>query len=182
MLLLNVCCAPCCLPVLENQKGLSLFFYSPNIYPREEFDRRLEATVQVAALYGLELFIGEYDHANWLEYVKANIAHAPESYPENSARCLACLAYRIEKTAYFSKEKKFSEFALTLSASRYKDIEFINSYGESMAMKNDLHYKPLNLDAKLAHEVSLHLCKKYGIYRQKYCGCEFSLKTLSRYK
>jgi predicted adenine nucleotide alpha hydrolase (AANH) superfamily ATPase len=176
MPLLNVCCAACCLPVLENQKRFSLFFYSPNIHPREEYDRRLDATIKVAVLYGVKLLIGEYDHAEWLEYVKENILRVPESYPENSARCLACFAYRIDRTAAFSQKKKIPEFALTLSASRFKNREFINSFGESTALKYGLNYQPLTPDPDRAHQISLQLSRQHGIYRQKYCGCEFSLK------
>jgi predicted adenine nucleotide alpha hydrolase (AANH) superfamily ATPase len=174
MLLLNVCCAPCSLPIIESEKGLSLYFYSPNIYPREEYDRRLAATEQVAKIYDIELTVGDYDHEAWLNYVTAHIDKAPEEYPENSARCLACFAYRIDRTAEYSRQNKFKDFAMTLSVSRFKDVDFINSYGESAGVQKGVNYKPLSLDADLAHQVSQQLSKKHGIYRQKYCGCEFS--------
>jgi predicted adenine nucleotide alpha hydrolase (AANH) superfamily ATPase len=176
MLLLNICCAPCGLPVIESEKGLALYFYSPNIYPREEYDRRLEATRQVAGIYGLDLQVGEYDHEAWLNYITAHIDKAPEQYPENSARCLACFSYRIDRTAEYSRENNLNDFALTLSVSRFKDVDFINSYGEFAGARRGLNYKPLTLDPDLAHQVSVQLSKKHGIYRQKYCGCEFSLR------
>ena len=176
MLLLNVCCAPCSLPVIESEKGVSLYFYSPNIWPREEYDRRLEATRQVAAIYGVQLTVGDWDHEAWLTYIKSNISNSPDQYPENSARCLACFAYRIDRTAEYTKKSRFNDFALTLSVSRFKDIGFINSYGESAGLRKGLNYKPLSLDAELAHQVSVQLSKKHGVYRQKYCGCEFSLR------
>jgi hypothetical protein len=183
MLLLNVCCAPCSLPVIDHllkkglpSKELALYFFGPNIYPKDEYSKRLEAARGVASIYGLEFFTGEYEHEEWLEYIKLNLSNPPESYPENSARCLACFAFRIDRTAAFSREKSIDEFALTLSVSRFKDVGFVNSYGETAAIKNGLDYMPLTLDAEQAHQLGLRLSKEHGVYRQKYCGCEFSLK------
>jgi len=179
MLLLNVCCAPCGLPIIEyllSEPGIvALYFYNPNIYPPPEHQRRLEAAEKVASLYNLKLYIVEYDHEGWLKFIKENLSKPPEDYPENSDRCLACFRCRLDKTALFAKENGFDSFATTLSISRFKDTKFINDYGKRLAEKYGLDYKTFALDAGEAHRVGLGLSKKHNIYRQKYCGCEFSL-------
>jgi len=177
-MLLNICCAICSLPIVDHllkagQKP-ALYFYSPNIFPKEEYLRRLEAARKVASVYALQLAEGEYDHDAWLEFVKAKLPLPPGQYAENGERCRACFQYRVEKTAAFAKAGGFGSFATTLSLSRFKDTAFINNYGAELAGKNDLTYATFPLEAGEAHRVGLELSRRHGIYRQKYCGCEFS--------
>ena len=178
-MLLNVCCAPCGLPIVEQYAGreLTLLFDGPNIHPREEHDRRLAATRQLAALYGRELLTVEYEHAAWLKFVGGQLDQPPETYPENGDRCRACFKFRLQRTAFLAREKGFTEFAATLSVSRFKDVAFINKYGTELAHRLWLKYVPLDLDPDQAHRRGLELSKQHGIYRQKYCGCEFSLRS-----
>jgi predicted adenine nucleotide alpha hydrolase (AANH) superfamily ATPase len=178
-MLLNVCCAPCVLPIIDAQSKNrpTLLFDGPNIAPREEYDRRLAATRQVAALYQLKLLTGEYEHAAWLTFVRSQLAKPPEEYPENSQRCQACFKFRLQRTAFFAKEHGFSAFATTLSVSRFKDVAYIDQYGRELADQLGLQYIPLDLDPGQAHWRGVELSKQHGIYRQKYCGCEFSLRA-----
>ena len=170
---------PCGLPLIESamaeNKPLALHFYNPNIYPFGEYQKRLAETERIAAAYGLELYRGEYDHDEWAAFVGSNLLEAPENYPENSPRCTACFRYRIEKTASFAKENGFMEFATTLSVNRFKDTVFINNYGKFIADKMQLKYKLFELNAIEAHRIGVELSRKHRVYRQKYCGCEFSL-------
>jgi epoxyqueuosine reductase len=177
MTLLNVCCAPCALPLIEGEDKPTLFFYGPNIFPRVEYDKRWRETEKVAAVYRLELLVGEYDHAAWLKYVTGQLPEIPASYPENSARCQACFKFRLAGTARFAKANGFDRFATTLSVSRFKDVSFINSYGAELAAELGLRYEPLTLDPHVAHRRGMALSREHNIYRQKYCGCEFSLQT-----
>lgn len=174
--LINICCAPCVLPLMDNSEGEKAFyFYSPNIYPAEEYLRRLEATREIAGIYNFPLLEGEYDHEAWLSFVKGELEAPPETYPENGRRCLACFQYRLDKTAAFAREKGFEVFATTLSLNRFKDTAFINKCGEALAGKYGIKYHTFTGDPHAAHKKGLELSKKHGVYRQKYCGCEFSL-------
>lgn len=177
---MNVCCAPCSLPIIEylqvNSKKVILFFYSPNIFPAEEYEKRLSAVRKVAQAYQIDLFEGEYDYSGWLKYIKQNLALPPESWAENGERCLFCYRYRLKKTAEFAKENLFDAFAATLSVSEYKDTRFINNYGEDLAKQFGLTYRIFPLDPKAAHQIGRELSSKLGVYRQKYCGCEYSLR------
>lgn len=180
-MLLNVCCAPCCLPIIEHlflkfpKTDLTLFFDGPNLYPALEFDKRLAATRKAAELYSIKLFEGQYNYEEWNQFVRENIPQPPESYPENGARCLACFKFRLDRTAAFAKENSFQSFASTLSVSCHKDTGFINDYGKKVGQKLGLDYVSFDLDAKAAHRSGVEISKKYNLYRQKYCGCEFSL-------
>jgi predicted adenine nucleotide alpha hydrolase (AANH) superfamily ATPase len=180
MTLLNVCCAPCVLPLIEPLKTSSernevaFFFSGPNIYPRAEYDRRLAAARQIAAIYKVKLFEGGYDHEGWLRFVKAGLPLPPESYQENGERCLVCYKYRLAETSRLAKKEGFGSFAATLSVNRFKDTKFINEYGQKLAADMGLEFVVLQQDAQEAHKHSVELSKLHGIYRQKYCGCEFS--------
>jgi epoxyqueuosine reductase len=179
-MLLNVCCAPCALPLIEAADNPTLFFYGPNIYPQEEYDKRLGETEKVAKLYGLDFLAGEYEHDHWRDYLKAQLPDQPESYHEGGARCQACFKFRLAGTAKFAKERGFKQFATTLSVSRFKDVSFINRYGDELARQQGLAYVVFSLDAGEAHRRGLELSRQHGIYRQKYCGCEFSYHPNAR--
>ena len=176
-LLLNVCCAPCALPLIEAAQQPTLFFYGPNIYPREEYDKRLRETEKVAKLYSLDFLTGEYEHETWLRYVESQLPSPSETYQEGGERCQACFKFRLAGTARFAKERGFQRFATTLSVSRFKDVSFINCYGDELAKQLGLEYVVFDLDAGEAHRKGLELSRQHGIYRQKYCGCEFSLRA-----
>jgi predicted adenine nucleotide alpha hydrolase (AANH) superfamily ATPase len=182
-ILLNVCCGPCAFPIIEylikqdQQQPLVLYFFAPNISPPDEYQRRLTAAQKVAQHYNLPLIEGEYDHVRWLEYVKTNLLRSPENYAENSGRCLACFSYRIGEAGEYAAKHDFAEFAITLSVSAHKDTQFMNSYAEFIALREKVNYHSFPLEAKTAHHLGAELSRRLGIYRQKYCGCEFSLNT-----
>jgi epoxyqueuosine reductase len=178
-MLLNVCCAPCSLPIVEKSAGqeLTLFFDGPNISPLEEYDRRLAATRQIAQIYRLKLLVGEYEHTEWLSFISAQLERPPADYQEGGARCQACFKFRLQRTAFFARENGFAEFATTLSVSRFKDVSFINKYGAELGHKLWLKYVPLDLEPGRAHQRGIELSKQHGVYRQRYCGCEFSIAS-----
>ena len=180
-MLLHTCCAPCTLSIIEyllkkeKVKDITLYFYNSNIFPEKEYKKRLKDVEKIAKIYKLKLVNGVYEHNKWLDYIKEALPQPPERYLENSDRCLSCFRFRLEKTAKFAKENNFDEFATTLSINRFKNIDYINQYAKKLAKKYQLTYKVLDLDPDKAYEIGLQLSKKYNLYRQKYCGCEFSM-------
>lgn len=197
-MLLHTCCATCALPIIDSStsltinpersrrieylltqekvKDITLYFYNPNIYPKEEYNKRLKDVEKIAKIYKLKLIIGKYEHGKWLEYIKKSLFQPPEKYLENSERCLSCFRFRLEETVKFTKKNNFDEFATTLSINRFKNINYINQYAKELAKEHQLVYKVFNLDVNKAYVASLELTRKYNLYRQKYCGCEFSTK------
>ncbi len=179
-MLLHTCCAVCALPIIEyllreKVKDITLYFYNPNIYPQGEYEKRLKDVEKISEIYRLKLIIGGYEHSKWLDYVKKSLPQLPEFYSENSERCLSCFRFRLEETVKFAKKNNFDEFTTTLNVNRFKNTEFINKYGKSLANKYKIKYKRFDIDFNKAYGLGLKLSKKYHLYRQRYCGCEFSM-------
>ncbi len=183
--LLHTCCAPCVLPIIERLKEekdleISLYFFNPNIYPDEEYDRRLEAVRKVAKIYNLPLFVENPGFKTWNEEISAVLPNPPESYPENGDRCSACLSYRLENTADYAAKNGFGAFGTTLSVSLWKNVKAINSLGIELEKENNLVFRDFSeIDPLVARNEEKLLSKKHGIYCQKYCGCKYSIKDLS---
>jgi predicted adenine nucleotide alpha hydrolase (AANH) superfamily ATPase len=174
-LLLHICCAPCSSyisrEILLPQYDLTWYFCNPNINTEEEYNKRLEAVKYVAEKFKIPLIIEDYKHAPWLDLVKGR-----ESDPEKGTRCQICYRDRLEKTAALAKQNGFAYFSTSLLVSPYKDTKAINSLGREVAQKNNLKYLDFDFQANDGYRQSQNLAKELGIYRQKFCGCEFSLK------
>lgn len=176
-LLLHCCCGPCSSSVLEKLKehfDISLLWYNPNLYPKAEFDLRLETQKELLSLMGLSGSIGlieiPWQHE---EYVKA--VKGLEDEKEGGRRCAACFALRLDYCARTAAEMGFDYFCTTLSVSRHKDAVLINALGEAAAEKYGSRWLPSDFKKKDGENRSVELSEQYGIYRQVYCGCEFSL-------
>ncbi|MGE4554523.1 MAG: epoxyqueuosine reductase QueH [Candidatus Paceibacterota bacterium] len=179
-LILHCCCAICALPFIEffNKKTnfqLILYFDNPNIYPQKEYFKRLENLEKVADIYHLDLKKGVYDHQKWLNYLKKNLPQPPKNYPENNLRCEKCFQYRILKTVNFCLKNNYLNWTTTLSVSRFKNTLFINSFAQKISLEKNLKYLKLDLDPFISYKEAKKLSETYHLYRQKYCGCEFSL-------
>ena len=172
-LFLHVCCAPCSCGVLPRLDGFDTkaYFYNPNIDTAEEYALRAE---QFAKL-GVEPMIEEYDHGEFLQRVKGL-----EHEKEGGARCRVCIAMRLEKTAAKAKELGYDYFCSTLSVSPHKDADFINRTGFAFAEKYDIKFLPNDFKKQNGFLLSTRVSKELGVYRQSYCGCEFSGVTDGR--
>ena len=173
-ILLHTCCAPCSSAIVEYllTQGVrpALFFYNPNIFPIEEYEKRKAECIRHAQSLGLHFIDADYDHAKWLEAVKGL-----EEEPERGARCSLCFKLRLTVTALYAVKNRFKVFATTLGSSRWKDINQINEAGESVAaMYPNLVFREQNWRKGGLSERRNELILKYGFYTQSYCGCEFS--------
>ena len=181
MLFLHTCCAPCALPIIEylinNKKEdqVTLYFENSNIWPAEEYKKRLKEVEKIAKTYNLNLIKTRYKHEKWLEFLKGKLPQPLINYPENDLRCLVCFQFRLLKTALGAQAAGFKKFATTLSINRFKDTDLINEYGQKLAQENNLTYIQFPIDAQETYQKEKELCQKHNLYSQKYCGCEFSL-------
>jgi predicted adenine nucleotide alpha hydrolase (AANH) superfamily ATPase len=171
-LLLHVCCAPCAAAVAEmlaDGYKLELYFFNPNIHPADEYFKRLKEVRKLAKNFGLKLRIGEYNHRAWVD----SMAGYEESR-EGGARCELCFAHRLQAAAEISSRKNIPLYGTTLTISPHKNSYQVNAAG--LAIADQTGQKFLNQDFKEngGWQRSLLLSKKFGFYRQKYCGCEYS--------
>ena len=173
-LLLHACCGPCASSVLEYlypSFDITVYYYNPNIMPKEEFIRRFEALKTVVSHFdGVKLVCPEQDEN---EYV--NLVKGMEHLEEGGARCNVCFALRLENTAkYLSAHKdEFDAFATTLTVSPHKNATLINEIGNAVANKHGVQYLSSNFKKRNGYLRSIQLCKEWNIYRQNYCGCHF---------
>jgi hypothetical protein len=179
-LLLHVCCGPCSTEVIERlaaENDLVLFFFNPNIFPREEHDRRLAEAERHALAHGHRFVRGEWDHAGWLAAVTGL-----EGEPEGKKRCAACFAHRLEAAAGKARDEGAASFTTTLTISPHKNAAAVNAAGEAAGRNAGVHFLAADFKKKDGFLKSCRLAKEAGMYRQDYCGCEYSMKKEKKEK
>lgn len=176
-LLLHSCCAPCSTYCIEEAlKGFSVtvFYYNPNITDGEEYFKRLaEQKNYLLDVYKgrVKLIDGVYDTEEYYNAVKGL-----EAEKEGGSRCYKCYTLRLEKTAKLAEKQGFDFFTTTLSISPYKNSEWLNEIGFNLEQKYNIKYLPADFKKRGGYLKSTQISNAYGIYRQDYCGCEFSKK------
>lgn len=175
-LLLHSCCAPCssyCMEYLSEFFDITVFYYNPNIEPRDEYIYRVNEMKRLINEMELKRpvsFIeGDYDNDVFHKEVKGL-----EKEPEGGSRCEKCFRLRLESTAALAKREKFDYFTTTLSISPLKSAEKLNNIGEELAKKYDIMYLFSDFKKKGGYQRSIELSRQYGLYRQNFCGCVFS--------
>jgi len=186
--LLHACCAPCSSAIVEwmlaNGVEPTIFYYNPNIFPREEYEIRKQESKRHAESLGIRWIDGDYDHDGW----RAAVCGL-EQEPERGRRCELCFYLRLLATARKARELGIRYFTTTLASSRWKSIEQITRAGE----RAEAAVRALAPDAPAAADVTFwaqnwrkgglsdrrnQLLREYGFYNQQYCGCEFSQRTV----
>ena len=176
-ILLHACCAICSgypIELLQN-RGYSVivYFYNPNIYPQEEYQRRLEAQKILCKHLGAELIIGEYNPDEYYDYVKGL-----ETEPEKGLRCDKCFELRLNNAALKAKELGIEEFTTSIVISPHKNYEKLTKIGAEVAQKNNIKYIPINFRKQDGFLKTNRIAKELNLYRQKYCGCKYAQTNL----
>ena len=175
---LHACCGPCasaCVPRLRSEgHDVTLLFANSNIDTAEEFERRRDAAETLAKADGVPFVALPYDHADWL----AKVAAGFENEPEKGARCARCYRYNLEKAAAFAAEHGLDAFTTSLTVSPHKPSAVVFAAGESI----DAAPRFLADDFKKREgfKVSVRRAAELGLYRQAYCGCEFSKRETTK--
>jgi predicted adenine nucleotide alpha hydrolase (AANH) superfamily ATPase len=180
--LLHSCCAPCSGEVMEaiTKAGISytIFFYNPNIHPREEYELRKTENIRFAEKCGIAFVDADYDSDNWFARVKGL-----EWEPERGARCTTCFDMRFERTALYAVEHGFRVFTSCLGISRWKNMEQINGSGQRAAARwPGLQYWIYNWRKKGGSSRMLEISKREQFYQQEYCGCIYSLRDTNAHR
>ncbi|MHC1592308.1 MAG: epoxyqueuosine reductase QueH [Candidatus Helarchaeales archaeon] len=173
-LLIHACCGPCTsIPIirLQNDYEIAIFFSNSNIFPEEEYEKRLETTRQVARILNVNLIEDEYDHGAWLSAV-----HGLEKEPEGGKRCEKCFEFRLQRTLQHAISHHFPLITTTLSISPHKKFPIIKRIGEKVVANTPVDFLAIDFKKKNGFKESVSFSKQHGIYRQNYCGCEFSIR------
>ena len=175
-LMLHSCCAPCSSYVLEylaEYFKITVVYYNPNISPEAEFRKREEEQrrfiSQLPVKNPITLLTQSYDPNEFYEAVKGL-----EQEPEGGKRCFVCYRLRLERAARLAKEQGFDWFTTTLTLSPLKNSQIINRIAEEVSQKYGVKNLPSDFKKREGYKRSIELSREYGLYRQNYCGCEFS--------
>lgn len=173
-LLLHACCGPCStqtLAILSKYFDITIYYYNPNIHPKEEFERRKNELKKFIkdAQYNIKVIDVDYDPEDYFNSVKGL-----ENLGERSKRCYECYKLRMEESIKYASLNDFDYFTTTLSISPHKNSDWINEIGKYLEDKYKVKYLYADLKKKDGYKKSLELSKKYNLYRQDYCGCIYS--------
>ena len=174
-MVLHACCAPCSSAIvewlLEHNVRPHIFYYNPNIFPREEYEIRKTESKRHATALGIDWVDGDYNHQLWLKGICGL-----ENEPERGKRCEYCFAQRLIATAQEAKRQGIEWFATTLASSRWKSLEQIERAGlTAQRIVSGTHFWAQNWRKGGLQDRRNALLKAYNFYNQQYCGCEFSM-------
>ena len=197
---LHTCCGPCasaCVPRLK-EAGLevTMLFANSNIDTEEEFLKRRGGAEKLATVDGVGFAALPYDHAEWLREVAAGY----ENEPEKGRRCERCFRYNLRKTAEYAAAHGLEAFTTSLTVSPHKVSSMIFAAAGAMSPGQrascPLHsvtgatgvspvatsnrqpvFLPEDFKKKEGFKLSVRRAAELGLYRQAYCGCEFSKRS-----
>ena len=179
-LLLHSCCGPCSSYVLEylsQYLNITVFYYNPNITDCSEYETRVAEQKRLIQLAQPDVSFLE---GNYEPEVFFDMSKGLEEEREGGARCTKCYYLRMNETAKKAKELGFDFFTTTLSVSPYKDSERLNKIGESLEQQYGIPYLYADFKKRNGYKRSIELSNQYHLYRQDYCGCEFSKKRCNQ--
>lgn len=144
-----------------------MFFSNSNVYPYSEHERRLTEARRLAAYFGVPLIEDTWDHKAWLQWI-AGLEHEPEK----GSRCSACFRFSLLRTYRVASERGFDRFSTSLTISPHKDsAQVFAAAGDLPGFFED------NFKKKDGYARSIELSSQLNLYRQSYCGCEFSMNA-----
>jgi len=200
-------CSSYVLEYLLDYFDITVFYYNPNIFPESEMMLRVKeqeeliGEINQGALKSVEVkgesisrmelksekqFVNQTESkVKKIKFIQGpfeqekfyHLAKGLEKERERGKRCVNCYKLRLEKTAWLAKERGFNYFTTTLSVSPLKDAHLLNQIGEELQEKNQVKWLPSDFKKKNGYRRSVELSKQFGLYRQNYCGCEFSLEN-----
>lgn len=181
-LLLQVCCAPCSSQVLTRLRddfNLDIFYYNPNIYPANEYDKRAATVKDLVKKMDLpsKTYISPNNPQEFYDYVDNR-----KDDIEGGKSCYKCYELRLRETARLAKKKSYDYFSTSLSISPYKNSKWLNEIGAELEKKYGVKYLYSDFKKKNGYKLSIDLSKKYNLYRQDYCGCVYSFREMKERK
>lgn len=176
-ILLHSCCAPCSsyvISFLSDYFDITIFYYNPNIYPKNEYLKRKKEQIrlikEMKVKNKLDFLDCDYENEKYNEAVLGY-----QNCLEGGSRCNICFNLRLDKTAKMAKEYNYDYFGTTLTVSPHKNAKLINEIGISLSKKYKIKFLCSDFKKNDGFKKSIVLSKEYALYRQDYCGCKYSL-------
>ena len=174
-ILLHACCGICSSYPVSFLKDAGydvvVHFYNPNIYPLEEYQKRLEAERILCGHFDVELIEDEYNQDEFFDYVKGF-----EDEPEKGLRCDKCFELRLKRSAKIAKKLGIKNFTTSIVISPHKNFQKLSSIGETIAREYDLNFLSIDFKKKDGFLKTNEIANSLSLYRQNYCGCRFSIR------
>jgi len=187
-LFLHSCCAPCSSYVLEylcSSFFITVFYYNPNISSSEEYRKRAEEQQRLIKAYNSEMEAGirkgnpiEIEEGDYEPQRFYEAARGYEDCPEGGERCFRCYELRLRETARRAKEGDYDFFCTTLTISPLKNARKLNEIGLALGEEYGVAWLPSDFKKRNGGRRSVELSAEYGLYRQNYCGCGYSLRNV----
>lgn len=177
-IMVHACCAVCAGYPLTLLKSLDfepvVYFFNPNIHPKDEYERRLDELIRYCSKYNFKLIIDDSSSDEWFEYVKGL-----ENEPERGERCKKCFELRLNKTAERAKQENIDTFTTTLFISPHKVRKDIIEKGVLAANKYGLTFNDTDFRKQNGFLKTMQIAKAENFYRQKYCGCIYAQQQMT---
>ena len=177
-LLLHSCCAPCSSYVLEYLSqyfAITVLYYNPNIFPEEEYRKRVaeqkRLIAELPAKNPIAFMEGRYQPEEFFA-----VAKGLEDAPEGGDRCRKCFRLRLEETAKLAAEGGYDYFTTTLSISPLKNAQALNEIGQELAAVYEVPHLPSDFKKRGGYQRSIEQSREYELYRQNFCGCVYSMR------
>lgn len=179
-LLLHVCCGACsCYPLvfLSGLFDVTIFYSNSNIYPEEEFNKRFDALKKYVEFINdklhsnIKLVLDSYNHKEFVPIL------APyKDMKEGGTRCEKCIKKRMTRAFEYAKVNEFKFVTTVMTVSRNKNVNYINKLGKELETKYpELKYIFTDFKKNNGQDIGVLISKECDVYRQNYCGCEFSI-------
>ena len=176
-LLIHICCGVCSvypLVYLRQYFKITIFFSNSNIYPYQEYEKRLNALKQYLNYLNddsIKLIIDEYDNEN---YTKQLEPYKDEQEGQN--RCKLCYELRMERTFIYASKHNYDYVTTVMSISNRKNADWLNEIGSKLNKKYT-NIKYLYADFKKDDGITKNdqMNKELNLYHQNYCGCIYSM-------
>lgn len=180
-LLLHVCCGPCSSHVIKelcSHFHITIYYSNSNIYPVEEYQRRRDELITFVQQFNndfqqnIKVIEDTYNHEEWLSN-----EYPLKDFPEGSIRCRLCYSLRMRRAYDYALIHHFDYWTTVLSVSPHKNSQWINEIGQQW-QKNNTKFLFADFKKNNGYLKSVEMTKQYQMYRQNYCGCEFSYKEM----
>ena len=187
-LLLHACCGPCStfpLTFLCPYFDVTIFFNNSNIYPSDEYYRRLNELKKFLTYferdYGYHVEVVEvpYNNEEYMEDLEPY-----KNQAEGQTRCFICYEKRMDQAFAYADSHGFDYFTTVMTISRQKNSQKLNEIGKKISEKyKNTKYFYSDFKKNKGIDEAREMRIKYELYQQLYCGCKYTYENcLIKYK